>query len=102
MAEQDGGDDAEFMACFLVMPKPRHPIPGRDPIAAVDVRSDTLESQINERTPAQLSAMPLPKGNHRRHQRLTDLQAVVDGLEGLLPLRQQPECGAQHTLPERG
>ncbi len=102
VAEQDGGVDAESMACFLVMHKPRHPIPSRDPIAAVDVRSDKLERQIVERTPAPLSFMPLPKANQRRLQRLADLQAINNGMELVLLRRQQHECGAQHTLPERG
>lgn len=102
MAEQDGGLDAESMACFLGMHKPRHPIPGRDPIAAVDVRSDKLGEQIDDRTPAHRSSMPLAQGHHLRPQRLADIQAIDDGMELMLLRQQQIECGARHTLPERG
>lgn len=100
MAKQDGEVDADAMARFLVVLKPRESIPCRDLIAGMDALVDQLGAQVDHRTSAHLSAMLRDNGDNLRLQLFADVQAKVQGpvLELVLMSREPMGRGAPQTL----
>ena len=88
------------MARFLVVLKPRDPIPCRDLIDGMEALVDQLGAQVDHRTPAHLSAMLRDTGDNLRLQLFADVQAKAEGpvLELVLMSREPMGRGAPHTL----
>ena len=97
---QDGVLDAEDMARFLVVLKPRDLMSFHDLIGAMDTLVDQLGAQVEHRTPAHLSAMLRDTGDSMPLQLFADVQSKAEGpvLELVLMSREPMGRGAPHTL----
>jgi hypothetical protein len=99
-AQQDGDADANAMARFLAVLKPREPVEPRDLILGLDPLLQTLEAEVDHRTPAHLSAMLRSDSDNLRLQFFADVQAKANGpvLELVLMSREAMGRGAPLTL----
>lgn len=97
---QDGVLDAEDMARFLVVLKPRDLMSFQDLIGAMDTLVDQLGAQVEHRTPAHLSAMLRDTGDSMPLQLFADVQSKAEGpvLELVLMSREPMGRGAPQTL----
>lgn len=97
--QQDGRAAANAMARFLVVLKPREPLPAAALIEGLSSLMQQLEAEVDHRTTAHLSALLRGGEDALRLQLFADVQARPGGslLELLLMSREAMGRGAPQT-----
>lgn len=97
--QQDGRAAANAMARFLVVLKPREPLPAAALIEGLSSLMQQLEAEVDHRTTAHLSALLRGGEDSLRLQLFADVQARPGGslLELLLMSREAMGRGAPQT-----
>lgn len=87
------------MARFLLLFKPRSPLPAPELIARLDPLLDRFHAEVEHRSAAHLSAMLRKEHETLRLQLIADVQAKAEGpvLELVLLSREAMGSGAPHT-----
>ncbi len=93
------GEQPDVMARFLLLFRPRVPLPPTELIGRLDPLVLRFHADVEHRSPAHLSA--IVRGEHEtlRLQLIADVQAKADGpvLELVLMSREAMGAGAPHT-----